>query len=110
MKKIIAILILFILIIIPSVTFAAEYKFEVKVTGTCDYDAAYEILRLTNEHRARNGLPALTMDKNLLNFAMQRAAENSILYSHTRPNNTKWYTGYPYKYSNGEPTLEIISK
>ena len=56
----------------------------VSITGYDDYTAAYAVLELVNAERAKEGLKALTMDGELLACAMQRAAETSILFSHTR--------------------------
>ncbi len=58
----------------------------VYVKSSVNYDTAYEILDLVNEERKKNGLEALTMDKDLLDAAMQRAAESSVYFSHVRPN------------------------
>jgi uncharacterized protein YkwD len=62
------------------------------ITGYQDYEAAYEILDLVNAERAKKGLSALVMDEELLSAAMYRAAECSIYYSHTRPNETTCFT------------------
>lgn len=53
-----------------------------------------EILRLVNEFRAENGLPALAIDETLCEAAEQRAKEIAKDYSigHTRPDGRKWYT------------------
>ncbi len=64
----------------------------VKVKGTCNYTYAYQVLDLVNQERAAEGLSSLKMDKNLLNAAMQRAAELSIYYSHTRPSGKSYST------------------
>ena len=50
-----------------------------------DYTQAYQILDLVNQQRKAAGLNSLTMDKDLMSAAMTRAAEISVLYSHTRP-------------------------
>lgn len=62
------------------------------VTQYASYSYAYQILNIVNEKRAEQGLSALQMDKELLEAAMQRAAECSVYYSHTRPNGTSCYT------------------
>lgn len=62
------------------------------VTGTCNYEAAFEVLEIVNKERAAAGLSPLTMDKELLEAAMLRAAETSILFSHTRPDGTSCFT------------------
>ena len=44
-----------------------------------------EMIRLTNEERARNGLPTLQVSERLMEGAQIRADECVISYSHTRP-------------------------
>lgn len=48
------------------------------ITGACDYTKASEVLELLNDHREKNGLTPLTMDAELTEAAMQRAAEIAI--------------------------------
>ena len=55
------------------------------VSGTSDYAEAYDVLELLNEMRAELGLSQLTMDSDLLDAAMQRAAECSLYFDHQRP-------------------------
>lgn len=62
------------------------------VTGTCKYDAAYDVLRIVNQKRASSGLGKLTMDKDLLAAAMKRAVEISVVFDHTRPNGERCFT------------------
>ncbi|MCD8004098.1 MAG: leucine-rich repeat protein, partial [Oscillospiraceae bacterium] len=57
----------------------------VTVTGTRDYSSTYAVLEIVNQEREAKGLSALVMNESLLETAMQRAAEISILFSHTRP-------------------------
>lgn len=64
-------------------------------TGVNGYKEAFAVLDLLNTQRQKNGLPALRMDKTLLDVAMQRAAEVSVYYSHTRPNGTDCFTLFP---------------
>lgn len=63
-----------------------------EITGTENYTYVNEVLDLVNQTRKEKGLPALTLDKDLLESAMQRAAENSLYYSHTRPNGSECFT------------------
>lgn len=56
------------------------------------YDEAFRVLNLTNEARAEKGLEPLTMDTELLEAAMQRAAETVVYYSHTRPDGSDCFT------------------
>ncbi len=53
---------------------------------------ALRAYNLVNEQRAAAGLPALVWNSNLESVAAVRAQENSILFSHTRPNGQPWYT------------------
>ncbi len=57
---------------------------QVTVTGYRSYSYAWQVLSLVNQERAKVGLPALTMDQELLDAAMQRAYETAVYYSHTR--------------------------
>ncbi len=57
-----------------------------KIKGTYDYEEAYKVLKLVNKERKKEGLPALTMDKDLLEAAMLRAMESNVLIGHDRPN------------------------
>ena len=58
----------------------------VHVKGQERYSDAYKVLTLVNKERAKEGLPKLVMDKDLLKAAMQRAAETTVVWDHTRPN------------------------
>lgn len=60
--------------------------------GTERYSYAYQVLDLVNQERAAVGLAPLTMDRELLDAAMQRAAECAVSYSHTRPDGTDCFT------------------
>lgn len=65
--------------------------------GTNIYNEAYEVLSIINKERAANNLPALEMDEDLLEAAMQRAAECAVYYSHTRPDGSTCFTAFPSK-------------
>lgn len=62
------------------------------VKGKVDYEQSYKFLAKLNKLRKRKGLGTLTMDATLLKKAEQRAAECSIVYSHTRPDGTSCRT------------------
>lgn len=64
----------------------------VETEGTESYGYAREILELVNQARTAEGLPVLALDESLLDAAMQRAAEISLYYSHTRPDGTQCFT------------------
>ena len=65
---------------------------QVTVTGYRSYSYAWQVLSLVNQERAKVGLPALTMDQELLDAAMQRAYETAVYYSHTRPDGRACFT------------------
>ena len=62
------------------------------VRGDESYTLAYQVLDLVNQERAKQGLSALTMDKELLDVAMRRAAETSICWDHDRPTGQECFT------------------
>ena len=76
---------------------AAEMK-TVEVKANAMYSYAYEVLDLVNEERKSRGLKPLTMDRDLLEAAMQRAAENVVSYvskstlDHDRPDGSSCFT------------------
>lgn len=76
------------------------------VTGENVYSEAFKIVDLINAQRKGNGLPAVKMDKGLLDAAMLRAAECAVYYSHTRPNGTQCFTVLP---SDGGSSGENIA-
>ena len=65
---------------------------QVTVTGYRSYSYAWQVLSLVNQERTKVGLPALTMDQELLDAAMQRAYETAVYYSHTRPDGRACFT------------------
>lgn len=81
---------------------ASDSDAEVAVEQTDDYalmtavsyddTKAYEVLAIVNQERANYGLSPLSMDAELFNAAKIRAAETSVLFSHTRPDGTMCYT------------------
>ena len=65
---------------------------EIKVTGTLNYTEAFNVLSLVNKERAKENLAPLMMNKSLLDTAMQRAVDNIVLFSHTRPDGSSCFT------------------
>ena len=68
------------------------------IKGTYYYDKAFEVLNLVNEERRKAGLEELVMDEQLLEGAMQRAAELKVLFSHDRPNGRECASICEYMY------------
>ena len=64
----------------------------VKIGGTYNYGEANAVVELINQNRLAEGLGTVKMDPELCEAAMQRAAEISVYYSHTRPSGNGWYT------------------
>ena len=67
----------------------------VKVDLEVDYSAAYEALEELNALRREAGVGELVMDENMMEMALQRAAECTISLSHTRPNGEGFETARP---------------
>ena len=64
----------------------------IKIKGYYDYDKAFEVLDILNEKRREMGLFELTMDARLLDAAMKRSMESAVIFSHSRPDNTVYYS------------------
>ena len=84
------------------------------LSGTYLYEEAWEILDLVNQERVKAGVPKLTMDKELLSAAMQRAIEIQIDFSHTRPNGESCFTASDKAYGEniaaGNSTAEATMR
>ncbi|MDR1564481.1 MAG: cell wall-binding repeat-containing protein [Oscillospiraceae bacterium] len=72
----------------------------VKVTEA--YAEAWKVLDLVNTERAKVGAPKLTMNSRLLTAAMQRAAETTIYFSHTRPDGSSCFNITSWSSAAGE--------
>ena len=92
----------------------AEAAASKNVQGTCNYDEAYQVLKQVNKERSKAGAGSLTMDKELLDAAMMRAAECTVDFSHTRPNGTDCFTASDKMYGEnialGYGTPEAVMK
>lgn len=64
----------------------------VKISGKAYYDYAFQVLKLVNKEREKEGVSPLIMDEKLLSVAMQRAAEINVYFSHTRPDGSECST------------------
>ncbi len=62
------------------------------IKGTENYDYVNQVLELVNQTRAAKGVSPLKLDQQLVESAMQRAAEISMYYSHTRPDGSQCFT------------------
>lgn len=79
-----------------------DFGEKVEVSGTKHYSYAYDVINQVNTLRRQNGLHELEIDDKLMNTAMQRAAECSVYYSHTRPNDTSCLDIFPSASVRGE--------
>lgn len=77
--------------------------FPFSFNGTLYQSRAYEMLALLNRERASKGIAPLKWDADLESSAVTRAAETSIMFSHTRPNGSDCFTAFPSGlYAGGE--------
>ena len=63
----------------------------ITVSGTENYDYAFEVLDRLNTLRSSLGLSEVVMNKTYLEKAMTRSAEISLYFSHTRPGESGQY-------------------
>lgn len=63
-----------------------------KVTGIYYPEQGKEVFNLINKERAAAGLKKLEWESGLVQPAIQRALEQYVLISHTRPNGSNWNT------------------
>lgn len=63
-----------------------------QVKAYYDYDKAFEVLNILNAKRKERGLCGLKMDSQLLNAAMKRCVESAVIFSHSRPDNSEYYS------------------
>ncbi|MDO4323340.1 MAG: CAP domain-containing protein [Lachnospiraceae bacterium] len=85
-------LLMLTLLFCMSLSVRAEGTVPVSLRGTFDYKKAYEALNYTNKIRENVGRKPLQMDAELLEAAMQRAAEIQLVFSHTRPDGTSCFS------------------
>lgn len=60
--------------------------------GSTNSSYEQQVIDLVNKERARAGLSALKLDKNVAKAALVRAKETEKSFSHTRPNGSKFST------------------
>lgn len=89
-------LLVWLLFFIPAQASRTE-TVPITIKGKFDYQKAYDVLERTNAIRRSKGLSVLTMDADLLEAAMQRAAEISVVFSHHRPDKTMCFSAAPDK-------------
>lgn len=77
---------------------AASETYSVYVEGKCNYDYANQVLELLNKARKKAGKAPLIMNEELLETAMQRAAEIAIDFNHVRPNGKQCFSASDLMY------------
>ena len=78
---------------------------EFQMTATADWTEARALFNLINQHRVANGLQPFAFCQQAANVAMQRAAEASVYWSHTRPNGSGFETINQNFWSDGGENL-----
>ena len=75
-------------------------------------DLASQVVALVNEARAKQGLGALRVDGELTRAACVRAGELTQVFSHTRPDGSKWSTvtasAYAENIARGQRTADKV--
>lgn len=66
--------------------------FDITIAVTENYDEIAVEIDILNQRRAENGLDPVVLDPQMTAWAMQRAAECAIFYSHTRPDATSCFS------------------
>ena len=87
---------------LTAISASAAITYEVYSQGTVKYDMAYDTLNLINAERKSLGRGQLVMDKTLMGYAVQRAAELSVNFAHTRPDGRSCFEGFSYSGSAAE--------
>jgi hypothetical protein len=64
-----------------------------------DWQALFDVLALTNQQRAAEGLTPLQMDTALIATATLRAGEAAQRFEHLRPDGTSCFTAFPADYA-----------
>lgn len=77
---------------VPAGEVKAAESTRVAISAQYDYGKAFSVLDEVNKQRRSAGRNALTMDVELLNAAMLRAHELSVLCQHVRPNGETCFT------------------
>lgn len=105
MKKCLSALLALLLLLTAIPVSAAgetdEKLYSVTISVTENYDEVAAEIEILNQRRVENGLPPLTLDPTLTAYAMRRAAECTIYYSHARPDGSRCFSILEDKWSRG---------
>ncbi len=93
---------------------SAVKMYYVQVEGTVEMQYAYKVLELINKYREDHGCDAIIMNEFLLDSAVQRAAELSVNFGHTRPDGSTCFTSCDLMYAEniaaGQTTPKEVVK
>lgn len=110
--RIIAVLVAaFMLLGIPSAVFADTAGIDTfYIKGTAGYAESSRVISLVNKERAQAGRSPVSMDKDLQEAAMQRAAETAIYFDHTRPDASSCFTASSKAYGENIAAGQTTAK
>lgn len=75
--------------------------------GSYDYDMAQAVFQMTNQERVSHGLEPLIYDYASQDFAMLRAAEASVFFSHSRPDGSPTSSSYGENIEKGAQSAAL---
>lgn len=92
--KLLLVVALLLVFAVPAAAADEETDEIITVTfdGYQDYGEVQEVFKYVNQYRAEAGVAPVVLDAELTEYAMQRAAELAVLYSHDRPNGKGCFT------------------
>lgn len=101
----------FTVITTPAVSAKEAAKaYYVQVEGTVNMQYAYKVLELINKYREDHGCDAIIMNEFLLDSAVQRAAELSVSFDHTRPDGSSCFTSCDLMYAENIAAGQLTPK
>ncbi len=101
-KRFLSLIIILCLVFSQTAVAAQAVTYEVYARGMIHFDMAFDTLDLINAERVSLGRGRLIMDKTLMNTAIQRASELSVVFSHQRPDGRNCFDGFAYAGSCAE--------
>lgn len=73
----------------------SQSTYNVHVSGTVYLSEAEKFLELVNAERAKKGVKPMRLDNQMMLYAIDRAAQASIVYTHILPNDKQVRSKYP---------------
>lgn len=78
-----------------AVSATSQSTYNIHVSGTVYLSEAEKFLELVNAERAKKGVQPMRLDNQMMLYAIDRAAQASIVYSHILPNDKQVRSEYP---------------